>query len=85
MTKDVRLLLKTRNMASGPDSVLRKVLRDSAMELVEVFTNIINTSLSQCSVPTCVNTSIFVPLPKQTAIMALDDYRPVAFTPIIMK
>lgn len=39
-----------------------------------------NRSLSLCSVPT----SKIAPLPKQTAITVLNDYRPIALTPIVI-
>ena len=50
-----------------------------------VFTDIFNLSLLQCSVPTCLKTSIIVPVPKQSAVVSLNDYRPVALTSVIMK
>ncbi len=37
---------------AGPDGVPGRILRDCAVELGEVFTNIFNFSLSQCTVPT---------------------------------
>ncbi len=76
--------INTRKVA-GPDGVPGWILRDCAAELGEVFTNIFNLSLSQCTVPTCLKTSTIVPVPKQTSITSLNDYRPVALTPVIMK
>lgn len=70
---------------AGPDGVPGRVLRDCAPELGEVFPNIFNLSLSQRIVPTCLKTSTIVPLPKQTSIASLNDYSPVALTPVIMK
>ncbi len=70
---------------AGPDGIPGHVLRDCAAELGEVFTNIFNLSLFKCTVPTCLNTSTIVPVPKQAAITSLNDYRPIALTPVIMK
>ncbi|KAI4888759.1 hypothetical protein NFI96_007105 [Prochilodus magdalenae] len=39
----------------------------------------------QCTVPTCYKTTTVVPLPKKNPPSCLNDYRPVALTPIIMK
>lgn len=37
------------------------------------------------SVPSCLKSSVIVPLPKKTTISHLKDYRPVALTPLVMK
>lgn len=50
-----------------------------------MFTEIFNRSLSQCIVPHCLKSSVTVPVPKKSSINSLNDYRPVALTPIIMK
>ncbi len=71
--------------AAGPDGIPGRVLRDCAAELGEVFTNIFNLSLLKCTVPTCLKTSTIVPVPKLAAITSLNDYRPIALTPVIMK
>ncbi|KAK3522926.1 hypothetical protein QTP86_009722 [Hemibagrus guttatus] len=36
-------------------------------------------------VPTCLKSTIFVPVPKKQQVRCFNDYRPVALTPIIMK
>ncbi|KAK3566077.1 hypothetical protein QTP86_025543 [Hemibagrus guttatus] len=55
------------------------------MELADVLTSIFNLSLSQITVPTCFKTTATVPLPKKNHPTCLNDNRPVALTPIIMK
>lgn len=70
--------------AASPDSVSRRVLRDCTAELGEVFSDIFNLSLLQSTVPTCLKTSTIVPVPK-TTIKLLNNYRPVALTPVIKK
>ena len=71
--------------AAGPDGVPGQGLRHCAAELGNIISNVFNLSLSQYTVTTCLKTSTIVPVPKQTAIISLNDYRPVALTPIIMK
>lgn len=85
--EDVRrtlLRINTRK-AAGPDNIPGRVLRDCAYELAGVLTDIFNTSLSQAVVPVCLKTSTIIPIPKSSAVMCRNDYRPVALTPIIMK
>ncbi|KAK3538721.1 hypothetical protein QTP86_014319 [Hemibagrus guttatus] len=36
-------------------------------------------------VPTCLNTTTIIPVPKKSPVSCLNDYRPVALTPIILK
>ena len=54
-------------------------------ELVEVFTDIYNMLLSTAWVPTFFKLAIIVPLTKQLNVTCLNDYRPVALTPIQAK
>ncbi|KAK2884332.1 hypothetical protein Q8A73_020806, partial [Channa argus] len=56
-----------------------------ANELADVLTSIFNLSLSQCTVLLCFKTTTIIPLPKKSPPTCLNDYRPVALTPIIMK
>lgn len=50
-----------------------------------VLTDIFNTSLNQAIVPSRFKTAIITPVPKKSTITSLNDYRPVALTPITMK
>ena len=61
------------------DVICTHVLRGCAAELGEVFSN------HSAQVPTCLRTSTIVPVPKQTAITSLNNYRPLALTPVILK
>ncbi|XP_076878109.1 uncharacterized protein LOC143527070 [Brachyhypopomus gauderio] len=47
--------------------------------------DIFNISLISSTVPTCLKTTTIVPMPKKSTVSCLNDYRPVALTPIIMK
>ncbi len=62
-----------------------RVLRACAFQLAGVFTDIFNLSLSLSVVPSCFKKSTFVPIPKKNKIMCLNDWRPVALTPIFSK
>ncbi len=61
------------------------MLRACAEQLAEVFTNIFNLSLTQAIVPNCFKTATIVPVPKHASAVALNDFHPVALTPIIAK
>lgn len=86
-THEVRCALRRINTkkARGPDGVLGRVLKECAAELTDVFTSIYNTSLSTSWVPASFKAAIIVPLPKQSQVTGLNDYRPVALTPIPAK
>ncbi|KAF7712006.1 hypothetical protein HF521_001017, partial [Silurus meridionalis] len=71
--------------AAGPDGIPGRVLRACAGQLAQVFTDIFNLSLAQATVPTCLKTTAIIPVPKHLAAKCLNDFRPVAFTPIAMK
>ncbi|KAK3546736.1 hypothetical protein QTP70_033528 [Hemibagrus guttatus] len=70
--------------AAGPDKIPGRVLRECAEQLADVFTDIFNISLSSAVVPTCLKTTI-IPMPKKSPLSCLNDYCPIALTPIIMK
>lgn len=74
---DVRQTLQHINpsKATGPDGVPGRVLKHCAGELTAVLTDLFNTSLLQASVPTCLKTATIIPVPKQSAIRSLNDYR----------
>ncbi|KAK3574568.1 hypothetical protein QTP86_010187 [Hemibagrus guttatus] len=63
----------------------RKTIPPPNDQLADVFTDIFNISLSSAVVPTCLKTTIIVPVLKKSTVSCLNDYRPVALTPIVMK
>ncbi|XP_047675457.1 uncharacterized protein LOC125145680 [Tachysurus fulvidraco] len=71
--------------APGPDNIPGRVLRDCAVELTDVFTDIFNISLSQAVVPTCFKAATIIPVLKKPSPSCFNDYRAVALTSIIMK
>ena len=85
--EEVRLILRSVNTrkAEGPDGIPGRVLKECAYQLADVFTDIFNMSLAKAVVPTCFKTATIIPVPKQSNISTLNDYRPVALTPIIAK
>ncbi|KAI3352228.1 hypothetical protein L3Q82_005575 [Scortum barcoo] len=84
---EVRRTLQRINprKAAGPDNISGRVLKGCAYQLTEVLTDIFNTSLQQAVVPTCLKTATIIPIPKTPTVTGLNDYRPVALTPIVMK
>lgn len=61
------------------------MLKECADQLAQVLTDIFNISLSQAVVPSCYKKATIIPVPKQPTVTCLNDYRPVALTPILMK
>ncbi|KAK3562682.1 hypothetical protein QTP86_005302 [Hemibagrus guttatus] len=61
------------------------MLRECAEQLTDIFTDIFNISLNSAVVPTCLKTMTIVPVPKKSTVSCLNDYHPVALTPIVMK
>ena len=71
--------------AAGPDGIPGRVLRACAGELAGVLTDLFNLSLARAVVPACFKSTTIVPVPKSSTPACLNDYRPVALTPIISK
>lgn len=71
--------------AAGPNSIPGRFLRACAAQLTDVWTDIFNLSLAQAVVPTCLKATSIVPVPKHSTAASLNDFRPVALTPIITK
>ncbi|TWW65003.1 putative RNA-directed DNA polymerase from transposon BS [Takifugu flavidus] len=71
--------------AAGPDGIPGRVLRACAEQLAGIFTDIFNLSLAHAVVPSCFKATTIVPVPKHSRPTCLNDCRPVALTPIIMR
>lgn len=84
---EVRCVLRAVNprKANGPDGVPRKVLKACADQLCGVFMKIFNLSLSLATIPPCLKSATIIQVPKKSATISLNDYRPVALTPVIIK
>ena len=85
--EEIRLLFKRLNAksASGPDNIASRVLKLCSDSLANVFTALIQWSFNEHYVPKLWKTSTIVPVPKKKSPTQLNDYRPVALTPIPMK
>ncbi len=84
---DVKRSFKRVNIhkAVGPDGIPGRVLRACAFQLAGVFTDIFNLlPLSVCG-SLMLQKSTIVPIPKKNKITCLNDWRPVALTPIFSK
>lgn len=71
------LLSVNPRKAAGPNGIPVRTLKD--------LTRIFNQSLCQSTVPSCLKSSIIMPLPKKQTINCLNDCTPVALTPVVMK
>ncbi len=71
--------------AAGTDNIPGRVLKDCAEQLTDVLTDIFNTSLSQAVIPKCLKSTTIIPVPNKSLLSCLNDYCPIALTPIIMK
>ena len=60
-------------------------MKHCADQLIPVFTDIFNTLLETCHVPTCFKTSTIIPVPKKPRSTGLNDFIPVALTSVVMK
>jgi hypothetical protein len=82
---DVRLKQVNIHKAAGPDRLPVYVLRACADQLESVFTDIFNLFLSESVIPTCFKQTTKVPVPKNSKVTCLNDYRPIALTFVFMK
>ncbi|KAI4891554.1 hypothetical protein NFI96_034005 [Prochilodus magdalenae] len=84
---EVRRTLRRINprKSAGPDNIPGRVLRECADQISEVLADIFNVSLTQAAVPTCLKTATIIRVPKSSTVTGLNDYRPIALTPIVTK
>ncbi|KAK3534836.1 hypothetical protein QTP86_026664, partial [Hemibagrus guttatus] len=100
MTAKVRALLKSRDSAfrAGDKDALRTAWAKLSRAIREakhthsqrIHDHFQSSSDTRCmwqgiQVPTCLKTTTIIPVPKKSPVSCLNDYRPVALTPIIMK
>ena len=71
--------------AAGPDGLPGRVQRACEDQLAIVFTDIFNISLSESVIPTCFQQTTIDPVPKNTKVTCLNDYRPIALTSVAIK
>ncbi len=68
--------------AVGSDGIPGHLLKACAHQLAGVFTDIFHLSLFLSVVPSCFKTATIMPIPKTAKTTRLNDWRPVALTPI---
>jgi hypothetical protein len=71
--------------AKGPDGLPGRALRACADQLVIVFTDIFNLSLSESVIPKSFKQTTKLPVPRYTKVTFLNDYRPISLTSVAMK
>jgi hypothetical protein len=84
----VRKLLKQQSSrkAAGPDNVSTSTLKYCANELATVLIlQTFNASLNLHIVPVCFKAASIIPVPKKPKATALNDFRPMALTSVVMK
>ncbi|KAM9330459.1 OTU domain-containing protein 4 [Gastrophryne carolinensis] len=84
---DIRKLLMSLNprKASGPDGISTTCLKVCAEQIAPVLTDIFRSSLEVGIVPSCLKSSLIIPVPKSSSASDLNDFRPIALTPVVMK
>ena len=73
------------NKSAGPDGIRGKILKECHKELAGVFQRLFQWSLDTYTIPSLWKSSTVIPIPKILKPAVLNDYRPVALTPIVMK
>ncbi len=73
-----------RCKAADSDNIPGRVLKECAEQLTDVLTDIFNTLLSQTVIPTSLKSTTIIPVPRKSPVSCLNNYRPIALTPIIM-
>ena len=84
---EVRQVLRrcVAGKASGPDGVPSTILKSCSDDLAEPLCDIFNQCLKTGYIPSSWKHSEIIPVPKKSQPKVLNDYRPIALTPIIMK
>ena len=73
------------NKSVGPDGLSGKLLKTCSEQLFQVFCRLFQWSMDTSHIPDIWKCATVIPIPKAPKPVTLNDYRPVALTPIIMK
>ena len=73
------------NKASGPDSIPCRVLKEAALELAPVLTDIFNSSLATSMLPKDWKTANIAPVFKKGNTNSAENYRPISLTCVCCK
>ena len=84
---EVRSMFKSVNerKATGPDRISSKVQKVCNLELCDIFQFLFNESIVCGVIPSIWKTATIIPVPKKDKPTVMNDYRPVALTPVTMK
>ncbi|KAI4885796.1 hypothetical protein NFI96_001160, partial [Prochilodus magdalenae] len=84
MEEEPQLILAANEVrkAAGPDGIPGRSLKACASQLAPTFTDIFNLFLAQSTVPVCFKVTTIIPIPKKPIITCMNDYCPIALTPI---
>ncbi|KAK6178302.1 hypothetical protein SNE40_013103 [Patella caerulea] len=84
---DVKACFRRINIrkTKGPDELDGILLKECCEQLCSVFCKLYQLSIETHTIPTLWKTSRIIPVPKKGNPKVLNDYRPVALTPIAMK
>ena len=85
--EEVRLNFRNINCrsASGSDKVSDEILKLCSDSLIPVFTQLLHRSFNTGHIPNIWKTCTIIPVPKKRSSSQLNDYRPVALTPVAFK
>ena len=73
------------NKSHGPDGISNHILKLCYSQLAVPFTFLFNWSMKEHKLPAVWKTSEIVPTPKKPKVKVLNDLRPVALTPVVVK
>ena len=84
---EVRQVLRRINpsKAAGPDCLTGRVLKLCGNELSSPVSRLFQSTMNMFKIPLTWKKAKIVPLPKKPQPTVMNDYRPVALTPILMK
>jgi hypothetical protein len=71
--------------AFGPYGLPGRVLKACTDQLASVLIYIFNLFMTKSVIPICFKQTTIVPVPKNTKLTCLNDFRPVALTSVAMK
>ena len=79
-TEEVQSTLKSlvTGKACGPDQINNRILKELAVELAPVLTDLFNTSLLHCTVPDIWKKANVSPVHKKDDKSSVDNYRPIS-------
>lgn len=81
----LNIIKKLKSNAEGSDAITLNMLLMTFPQTLDSINDIINTSISTCTVPEAWKLAIVRPLPKTTAPVDIKDLRPISLLPCLSK